>query len=277
MKFLSKAVPVTQWTEQAEPRVQPSSTRRYTMLGEVKRSTRRMWLVGLVAAMTILIVVTPLIASDTPIITNPSFPTFPTCNSQFDGPTLSSPFAQYNENKGAEFSLATRPGFLRFTLPGNRNFDHWERVDDAPQLRCPAPSGNWEMTTQLSIDPRSADDYHAGLMVVFGQFDIIYFGIYSGGGRGQGIGVQRTGEPMRAFHSVGFPRRLVTIDLTIRRDVSRGTPVYHFSYRLDGVEWRILKLGWEVTKVPQYVGLIAKTWRNVRLVVDFDFLRVTKF
>jgi hypothetical protein len=115
-------------------------------------------------------------------------------------------------------------------------------------------------------------------MVVFSQFDIIYFGIYSGR-PSRGIGVQRTGEPMPLvqFHSVGFPRRPVTIDLSITRDVSRGTPAYHFAYRLDGVEWRDMGLDWRITKAPLYVGLIAKTWSKVRLIVDFDSIHVSTF
>jgi hypothetical protein len=194
-----------------------------------------------------------------------------TCNTEFSGPQLDSTFTPYVPKPGPTFSLTANPGRLRLDIPSNIatvgvSFDHWTNADEAPQLRCAAPSGNWEMTTRLKVlSPTDQQDYHIGLMVVFSRFDLFYWGIY----RGEEIRLEKSGTQ-------GVLRTPLTINATaeIELMIAKEGNTYSFSYRAAGTNTWTLVGRQTRTEIPQFVGLIGKTWSPVRLTADFDYLRV---
>jgi hypothetical protein len=187
-------------------------------------------------------------------------------NAEFNSSTLDAAVSTYIPKAGPTFDLTANPGHLRLDLPGNTAFDHWTGVDEAPQLRLTAPTGNWEMTTKLRVlRPTTNANYHAALMVVFSRFDLFYWGIY----QSAEIRMERSG-------SQGvFANRLSNPSSQIELLIAKNGSEYSFSYRLEGSStWtevgRLQEAG-----APLFVGLIGKTWSPVQLTVDFDYLRVS--
>jgi hypothetical protein len=198
-------------------------------------------------------------------------PTSP-CNTEFSGSTLDPAFTAYVPKPGPAFSLTDNPGHLRMELPanittGSTTFDHWTNVDEAPQLRCSAPTGNWEMTTRLNVlSPRDQEDYHVGLMVVFSRFDLFYWGIY------RGAEIRMEGSGSRPGISVILTNANAAVELMIAKEGN----TYSFSCRFVSMNnWT--EVG-RLTRAesPTFVGLIGKTWSPTYLVSDFDYLRVTE-
>ena len=191
------------------------------------------------------------------------------CNTDFSESVLDPAFTPYVPKRGPTLSLTDNPGHLRLDIPSGGTagvtFDHWTNVDEAPQLRCSAPSGSWEMSTRLKVlSPTDQQDYHVGLMVVFSQFDLFYWGIY----RGAEIRMETSGS------RPGISAPLSNPNEEIELMIAKQDDIYSFSYRPVGSNSWTLVGQLSRSESPQFLGLIGKTWSPVRLVVDFDYLHV---
>ncbi|MDH7569926.1 MAG: hypothetical protein QHJ73_10110, partial [Armatimonadota bacterium] len=85
----------------------------------------------------------------------------------FDGETLNPRWTWRAPVEGPTWSLTARPGWLRIALPQRPNgFNHWNQpgpVDEAPQLRVPAPEGDWECEARVQLQPVDpTSNFHVG-------------------------------------------------------------------------------------------------------------------
>jgi hypothetical protein len=188
------------------------------------------------------------------------------CNSEFGGSSLDPGLSAYVPKSGPTFSLTTNPGHLRMSLPGNDRFDHWTFVDGSPQIRCTAPTGNFELITKVkAILPTGTPlNYHVGLVIDFSQRDAIYWGDY----QGNEIRMERSG--IRPGISAGLSNPNAELELKI----SKIGNDYTFSYRAAGAAAWIDVGTYNTAKAPKFVGIIGKTWNLVRLLADFDYLHL---
>ena len=75
---------------------------------------------------------------------------------------------------GPTYSLTARPGWFRIATPQG-DFNHWNNTDRAPKLRLPVNSGDWVLETKYDLSTfTDKSNFHAGLLVYFGQYDCYY-------------------------------------------------------------------------------------------------------
>ena len=184
---------------------------------------------------------------------------------------------------GATYSIVEADGtnWFRMDMPPTGDlgvpFDNWTAVNNAPQLRHPvAPDTDFLIETRLRIDPAFPPPpngtFLAGLMLYFGDFDVLHWNI--GQERTQGFNNYNVFMERGGFNNLiraALEPGLLTgtpVDLRIEKKCS----TYSFSYRLesDGV-WTFADT-YETTDQPIYVGLIAKNWgAGTAYGVDFDY------
>lgn len=173
-----------------------------------------------------------------------------------EDPTTSPDWEYYEPLLGA--TTSTEDGFFRFTFPFGLAMDHWLTVDNAVQLRRSDMPEDFIIETRVyfvgagdpefPLWPPPNEPYQTGLMVHFSRFDVFQFGMY----RGTGLYVERSGQNGLCVVDPG----LQELSLQIKKT---GT-LYSFSWReTDGDPWNLLCTQTAV-ELPQYVGLIFKTW-----------------
>ncbi len=165
---------------------------------------------------------------------------------------------------GPEISAATVPGHVRFTVPDEEKYDHWRNINNAPQLRRSICPGDWTLETKAKCVNTTGGRFHTGLMVYFSHLDLYYWGF---NGNTNTLKLSRTGKGnlVREKYQGGD-----SVELRIRREDND----LYFDYREPGKETWIEAGTRTITGVPQEFGLIAKTWGEQQLTVDFDYLRV---
>lgn len=166
---------------------------------------------------------------------------------------------------GASFSLDSSPAPFPRTLtlenPSSQDFDHWTTADRAPQLRRDV-SGDFTLETRMTMEAFTVGrNFHSGLMVGFGQFDVFYWGFH----RGTDLRMERTGNSNLANVSYSSP--------SVWLRVVKTGDTYSFEYRAQESDpWTVGATRTTSTPV-QFVGSILKTWQsNVDIEVRLDHL-----
>ncbi|MDH7569925.1 MAG: hypothetical protein QHJ73_10105 [Armatimonadota bacterium] len=196
-------------------------------------------------------------------------------NDDFEGAELDARWTWRVPIAGPTFSLRERPGWLRLHVPQrDAAYNHWNAppADDAPQLRTPAPAGNWRIEARLQLrtwDP--ANHFHVGLLVGVNDAQILTWGPLLGPGIPGGpatpeLRLEPTGSS-GYFRMEGDAR-----DVVIR--LTRLGNTFRPGARRAGGRW---EEGREFTfpEPPAFVGLIAKTFSNgPGITVDVDYVRL---
>jgi hypothetical protein len=177
----------------------------------------------------------------------------------------------YIPHSGASISQS-ESGTVRIELLPSATYDHWReypQADSAPQWRLAPPWPNWEMTARVrAATPSTKVDFHAGLFVLFSQYDIFYWGNY----QNRDVRLERSGR-----------REIVKIATESVRDVDlriiKNGDRYTFSTKPAGAAgW--IDAGIDIcADTPAFVGLIAKSWSPVHVVmdvVDFHLVQLTE-
>ncbi len=166
---------------------------------------------------------------------------------------------------GPELSVSERPGWLRVDCPADRPYDHWRNKDEAPQVRRPLDTENWQMETSLFLQHISGECFHCGLCVYFSRYDLFYWGFNRGTHQ---LMLSRTGKG-----------RLIVENTTagpgVELRVRKLQETYYFDYRPTGESVWINAGSCTTAETPVEGGVIVKTFGKVRAVCDFDYLRVT--
>ncbi len=189
------------------------------------------------------------------------------CNS-FDASCISLP-APWEWYAPVGGSLSLSGDIFIINVPNTKPFNHWSNVDEAPQLRRPAPTGDFTVEGKITVTgvPKEfPGNYFAGLMIFFDKNNIIYFG--SEGGT---IRSRRSGEDYHAESSLWHtPGTTFTLRVT-----KKGTS-YKFEYS-DGKVWTDLSEGWgmyQYNKAPKYVGIMVRTWANRKVEAKFESFKI---
>ncbi len=183
---------------------------------------------------------------------------------EFDSDTFYG-FTPYIPKPGPEFNLTARQGYVRMIVPSSDKYDHWYNADDAPQLQRKVNDEDWEIQTSVELQSWSGDRLHAGLMIYFSKFDLIYWGF----SRGKNLlRMSRTGNEgiLDASYNAG------KVDLCIKKE---GT-TYYFLYKKQGASSWSSAGSYKIDLEPHKAGLIIKTWGLVNVVADFDYCRLIK-
>ena len=154
------------------------------------------------------------------------------------------------------------------TIPslGSGNFDHWNTNDRAPQIRRVPPTGDWTLTSRFSLDSYIVNrNWHTGLMVQFGTYDLFLFGPY----RGTNLRLERSGFANLASYN----QAATEIELRV---VKTGT-LYSFEYRaLPGNPWTVVTTQ-NVANPVAYVGALTKTWESAApLTLSYEHLALNE-
>ncbi len=175
-------------------------------------------------------------------------------------------YTVYIPKAGPEMNMTDNPGFLRLTVPSSDKYDNWRTVDDAPQLRRRSIDGDWMLVTKLKLLAVPDEKFHVGLMMYFSRYDLIYWGF---NGSTNLVRMSRVGDEglIDAAYNGG-----PVVELRIRKEA--GT--FYFDYREEGASVWTEAGSYAPGLTPSKVGLIAKTWKHVYLVADFDYLRLDK-
>ncbi len=153
-------------------------------------------------------------------------------------------------------------GWLQIDLPGNRPFDHWRNKDDAPQLRRTCDSTDWCAQTRVNIAMNQKKKFHAGIGVVFDQYDMLYWG-FMDSDRKLNYNYTGTLNKQNTYIDGGTP-----VELQIKKEGN----VYHLSYRIPDSDWQ--KVGsFASEKTPRHICLFCKSWQLNAVKVRFDYLR----
>jgi hypothetical protein len=156
--------------------------------------------------------------------------------------------------------LSIHDGCFSMEVSDVTSYDHWDNVDRAPQLQYDVNAGDWSVETFVRVSETSGH-HHAGLMVYFSQYDIIYFGLFNSGSR-EKLVVQRSGE--RALFEIPYG------DSASLKIEKVGTD-YEF-YVDQGRGWE-KKLTITETEEPAKVGFILKTWSPTSIRAEFSYFR----
>lgn len=72
---------------------------------------------------------------------------------------------------GPRWSLAERPGWIRFHVPRrDGGFNQWPSANDAPRLMRAVPEGDWEVESRIELaDCPRESNFHLALAVMFGE------------------------------------------------------------------------------------------------------------
>lgn len=177
---------------------------------------------------------------------------------------------------GPTYSLEERPGWLRVRIPEREGgYNHWndpELVDDAPQLRTPAPPGDWELEARLQIHQLdAANHFQAGILAGVGDSLLLTLGPMQAprledGPTAPEAWLEPTG--LSGFCRVPGKAR----DLWLR--LTRTGSLMRARISRDGQEWS--EAGAYLLPPPRFIGLIGKTFGDgPAITFDVDYLRLT--
>lgn len=136
------------------------------------------------------------------------------------------------------------------TAPSGGNYDHWSTNNRAPMMRrSDMGSGDWTLETRLALASYEAGkNFHTGLMVQFGTYDVFAWGFY----KGTDLRLERSGNGNLA----NATNSAETVSLRV---VKTGT-TYSFEWRADDASpWQVASTQVEGDAV-QHVGAMVKTW-----------------
>ncbi len=193
------------------------------------------------------------------------------CNSTGSVDTFGNIFQRYVPLAGPLISIppnipgqGTKLKCLRFDVPGDRAYDHWTSVDNAPQLqRVDMGSGDWTIETEANLVLYSGGSFHTGLMVRFGQYDVYYWGFDNN----TDIQLDRSG-------TAGIVR-VTNSSARIWLRVQKTGTSYQFAYKTSSAGSWTTATTQTTSSSVQSVGLIAKTWAANAVAVDFNYFTLT--
>ena len=173
-------------------------------------------------------------------------------------------YNRYIPLAGPEITSSERIGWLRIDVPAQGIYDHWTNADFAPQLRKVVTPGDWEMQTRCELTEVGDSSFHVGLLVYFSQYDLYYWGF---NGDTHTLKLSRSGSGGLINTAYGGGN---IVDLRI----IKSAQTYQFSYKSPAAaDWTIAG-NQTASESPLEVGLIVKTWEQIEILADFDFLRV---
>jgi hypothetical protein len=185
----------------------------------------------------------------------------------YDNQTLNADWTWYTPKPGPTYSLTDIPGSFRMSLPAYNSFEHWDIVDDAPQLRrTDLGTGDWAIETQLENIAATNAGYWAALEVGFDQTDQIWFGMVDDGN----LKVYRLSEGEYAVIPESLP-------LILR--IEKHGETYIFKYRHNPAEaWTSLAPK-NYTGTPTYVGAIGRGFDTgtADMLLDWSYFRLEKW
>jgi len=174
-------------------------------------------------------------------------------------------WTRYKPIKGPLFSLTANPNCQRFYLPNDQAYDQSTTVDNAPQLqRSDLGAGDWTIESEVNLAINPGGYFHTGLMVRFSQYDVLLWGFDNG----TNLQVDRTGSSNLVSASFTGTRAFLR--------VQKSGATYTFSYATASAgPWTTAGTYMTATQV-QSVGVMAKTWSPVTVLVDFDYFTMTR-
>ena len=162
-----------------------------------------------------------------------------------------------------------------------QNFDAWRGVDRAPQLRLPsAPEEDFLIETRVRIVPNPAppagDPFLAGLLLYFGDTDIIHWNIGQQrniNGRQTNLFLERSG-----INNIGHGWvDGILQGAPVKLRIEKRCDTYRFYYKGDDdPSWTFAQ---DVTTPDplQSIGLVMKTWGGgSTFTVDFDYFDIVE-
>lgn len=194
----------------------------------------------------------------------------------FEGKALGPRWTWRTPVPGPRWSLTDRPGWLRITLPQREGgYNHWSEpapVDEAPQLRAPAPPGDWQVDARIELQaPDPAAHFHAGLMVGIGDAHLLAWGALQGPGLPAG---PRAPEAWLEPTGVsGFARAPGEArDLVLR--LSKSGDTYRARLRRGTGAWEECG-ACTLPGAPRFLGILGKSFSpGPGVTFDVDYVRV---
>lgn len=159
-------------------------------------------------------------------------------------------------------------GYLQLDVPGDAGYNHWETVDDAPQLRRTIEAEDWQVETRIDLSFTEGNSYKVGLLVYYNYDDLYTWG-FTDEVTTLSASRSTTGE-LGTLESYGGGS---SVELRIRKI---GNTCY-FDYRQEGASTWINFTNDSNTLTPIAIGLIAKTASSGNaLTAKFDYLRLNE-
>lgn len=193
----------------------------------------------------------------------------------FDGKALDPRWTWRAPVQGPAYSLAERPGWLRIRIPQRQEgYNQWNEpaADDAPQLRAPAPTGDWTLEARVQLQQFAPDSHFmAGVMVGFSDSRLLCWGPLQGPGLPGGpkepeAWLEPTGQS--GYAKAPGPAG----DLLLR--LAKAGTTYRASLRRPGGEWQDAGT-YTCADPPQFVGIIGKTFSpGPGITFDVDSIRL---
>jgi hypothetical protein len=192
---------------------------------------------------------------------------------QFAGKTLDARWQWRVPVKGPTVSLSDRPGWLRVQVPDRpTGFNHWNEpkpVDEAAQLRTPAPAGDWVLEARIHLQEFSPDsNFFVGLIAGGSDDLLLSLGpLHAAGMTAPEVWFEPTGTS--GLFRVPGEARDVYLRLVRKGNLCRG------QVSRDGKTW--VEAGCYITpQKPTFLGLIGKTFAaGPTVAFDVDYIRVT--
>lgn len=178
------------------------------------------------------------------------------------------PFGMFTYVPKADATIEVKGGKLRISVPDTTTYDHWSSIDDAPQVRAPVGNGDFTFETKLELPGNPEGNFNVALIVVFGRYDVFYWGPNRAWNRPR---AERTGRGgVDAILPDDFAGPLW---LRIRRTGS----IYHFEYKTEEKgEWKSAGIE-NAPQVPRFVGFMVKTWSPLALDAEFDYIKLDNY
>ena len=184
---------------------------------------------------------------------------------EFNDTTLASYWEWYVPKVGPTYSLSAVPGTFRISLPAFENFEHWESVDDAPQLRLRNfGPGNWAIETRLENVNAAADaGYWAAMTVGFPGYDQIWFGMVDDG-------------YLKSYRLSEGQYFALDVEMPIILRLEKIGENYTFKYKSDSdITWTVMP-AINYAGIPTFVGLIGRGFNtgSAEMHMDWSYFRI---
>lgn len=148
--------------------------------------------------------------------------------------------------------------------PAGSNYDHWGNANRAPLMRRVPLTSDWSIETRFTLSNfSSATNFHAGLMVQFGTYELYTWGPY----RGTDLRLERSGQQNLA--------NLSQSETTMSLRISKTGDLYSFEYRANDTDpWTVVDTINDGDSVL-YVGAMTKTWAvNVPVTMEYEYIAI---
>ncbi|MBT3381845.1 MAG: hypothetical protein HN742_08930 [Lentisphaerae bacterium] len=201
----------------------------------------------------------------------------PPWEDDFAGTTLGPSWQWRVPAEGPTMSLTDRPGWLRVRLPERASgFNHWNEpkiVDEAPQLRLPAPAGDWELEARVQLQTFTAKDhFHVGLVAGLSDGFLLTFGALQAPTLSTG---PKTPEACLEPSGLSSFCRTPVDARDLRLRLLRTGRILRARLSRDGKDW-VAAGSYILAEAPRFVGFMGKTFGGgAEVVVDVDYVRLT--